>query len=64
MMLDYLADKLGLPAYGNASHLLDHAIATAFESNNVRPMEFGDEMGKRAVTKAIAESYQNLPAGL
>ena len=64
MMLDYLADKLDLPAYGEASRLLDHAITAAFENNNVRPMEFGGNMGTRAVTKAIAENYQNLPVGL
>jgi 3-isopropylmalate dehydrogenase len=64
MMLDYLADKLDLPAYGDASRLLDHAITAAFENNNVRPMEFGGDMGTRTVTKAIAESCQNLPAGL
>ena len=64
MMLDYLADKLGLPAYGDASRLLDHAITAAFENYNARPMEFGGDMGTKAVTKAIAESCQNLPADL
>jgi 3-isopropylmalate dehydrogenase len=64
MMLDYLEDKLNLPAYGDASRLLDHAITAAFENNNVRPTEFGGDMGTRAVTKAIAESCQNLPQGL
>ena len=64
MMLDYLADKLDLPVYGDASRLLDHAITAAFKNNNVRPMEFGGDMGTRAVTKAIAESCQNLPASL
>ena len=64
MMLDYLADKLDLPAYGDASRLLDHAIAAAFENNIVRPMEFGGDMGTRAVTKAVAKSCQNLPVSL
>ena len=53
-----------LPAYGDTSRLLDHVIAAAFEKNNVRPMELGGDMGTRAVTKAIAENYQNLPEGL
>ena len=30
MMLDYLADKLDLPRYAAASHLLDQAITNAF----------------------------------
>ena len=60
MMLDYLADKLNLPRYAAASHLLDQAITTAFAQNSVRPMEFGGDMGTKSVTNAIAETCQNL----
>ena len=58
MMLDYLADKLDLPAYGDASRLLDHATTAAFENNDVRPMEFGGDMGTRAV-KICPRAYNS-----
>ena len=64
MMLDFLADKLDLPAYAAASHLLDQAIITAFAQNSVRPMEFGGNMGTISVTNAIAKTCQSLSPDL
>jgi 3-isopropylmalate dehydrogenase len=54
MMLDYLADKLDVPAYATASQRLERAIASGFAENALRPIEFGGDMGTRAMTQAIA----------
>ena len=64
IMLDYLADKLDLPAYAAASNLLDQAIITAFAQNSVRPMEFGGDIGTISVTNAIAKTCQSLSPDL
>jgi 3-isopropylmalate dehydrogenase len=55
MMLDYLADRCGLPAYGDAARLVEAAVDGGFAENAIRPMEFGGNMGTIAVTKAILE---------
>jgi hypothetical protein len=43
---------------------LDAAITNAFATHTVRPMEFGDDMGTLAVTKAIAESCHSMQTSL
>ena len=53
MMLDYLAEKCDLPAYALAATRIEDAVANGFAANEIRPMEFGGDMGTRAVTKAI-----------
>ena len=64
LMLDYPADKLDLWRYAADSRLLDTAITTAFETNTIRPMEFGSNMGTVAVTRAIAESCHPIQTSL
>lgn len=53
LMLDYLADKLDRPALSDAAELINHAVETGFQQNALRPMEFGGDMGTRAVTRQI-----------
>ncbi len=53
LMLDYLAEKLGIPAYAEAGMLIERAVDAGFEENALRPMEFGGDMGTRAVTEAV-----------
>ena len=55
LMLDYLADRLEMPAYADASLLINSAVDTGFATKNIRPMEFGGDMGTKAVTKTILE---------
>ena len=64
LMLDYPADKLDLWRYAGDSRLLDTAITTAFETNTIRPIEFGGNMGTVAVTRAIAESCHPIQTSL
>ena len=54
LMLDYLAEKLDQPAYEDAAMILDAAIETGFALNLLRPMEFGGDMGTKAVTLQLS----------
>ncbi|MEM7438423.1 MAG: isocitrate/isopropylmalate family dehydrogenase [Pseudomonadota bacterium] len=53
LMLDYLAEKSGDDRYASAARLVEDAVQTGFEQNALRPMEFGGDMGTRAVTDAV-----------
>lgn len=53
LMLDYLAEKLDVPAYAQAAQSIEHAVEAGFSANALRPMEFGGDMGTRAVTRAV-----------
>jgi len=55
LMLDYLAEQLGKPAFADAALLLDGAIEAGFAANQLRPAEFGGDMGTDAITNAISE---------
>ena len=53
MMLDYLADKLGQTALADAAAVIEDAVAQGFADNALRPMEFGGDMGTKAVTNEL-----------
>ena len=53
LMLDYLAEKTGDSAYANAAERIEDAVSAGFEQGLIRPMEFGGDMGTRAVTDAV-----------
>ena len=50
LMLDYLSEKLDRPELADAAALINSAVDSGFEDNALRPMEFGGDMGTRAVT--------------
>ncbi|SDJ00371.1 isocitrate/isopropylmalate dehydrogenase family protein [Aliiruegeria lutimaris] len=50
LMLDYLGEKLALPEYSAAAALIETAVARGFLANRLRPVEFGGDMGTKAVT--------------
>ena len=52
-MLDYLADCHDDTNCEAAARLIDHAVQTGFESKRLRPMEFGGDMGTKAVTEEV-----------
>ena len=54
LMLDYLAEKLDQHAYEDATMILDAAIETGFALNQLRPMEFGGDMGTKAITLTLS----------
>lgn len=55
LMLDYLADTTGLPGLSEAAVRIDAAVDRGFAENALRPMEFGGDMGTKAVTQAVLD---------
>lgn len=53
LMLDYLSEKTGQTGFAEAAHLIDTAVEKGFGANELRPMEFGGDMGTKAVTNAV-----------
>ncbi len=53
LMLNYLADKTGNNRFATAATLIDDAVENGFSANRLRPVEFGGDMGTRAVTNEI-----------
>jgi 3-isopropylmalate dehydrogenase len=53
LMLDYLSEKIGNATYLEAAALIDGAIDRGFAANRLRPVEFGGDMGTRAVTQEV-----------
>ena len=53
MMLEYLGEKLGNPKFEDAANLIEQTVETGFAENALRPMEFGGDMGTRAITNEI-----------
>jgi 3-isopropylmalate dehydrogenase len=53
LMLDYLADRLGNRACADAAQLIEWAVEAGFAANRIRPMEFGGDMGTKAVTAEL-----------
>jgi len=53
LMLDYLSEKVGQKGYADAAGLIDGAVDRGFTANRLRPMEFGGDMGTRAVTQEV-----------
>lgn len=55
MMLDYLADKAGDIRLADAANLIENAVENGFAANALRPMEFGGDMGTKAVTDELLD---------
>ena len=60
LMLEYLAEKTGNARFEQAAALIDGAVQAGFEKNALRPMEFGGDMGTRAVTRALLSSVNGI----
>lgn len=55
LLLDYLGEKAGDNKYCTAGALIDAAVETGFAAGDIRPMEFGGDMGTRDVTKTVID---------
>ena len=55
LMLDYLADRHDDINCEAAARLVEQAVQTGFELNRLRPMEFGGDMGTKAITAELIE---------
>ena len=53
LMLDYLAEKSGDTRLEDAARCIEQAVEGGFAANALRPMEFGGDMGTRAVTNEV-----------
>ena len=53
LMLDYLSDKQNCKSASDGSKLIETAIEEGFDRNELRPMEFGGDMGTKAVTDKL-----------
>lgn len=53
LMLDYLGDKSGDARVELAGQMIDQAVERGFNENRLRPMEFGGDMGTRAMTREL-----------
>ena len=53
MMLDYISDKAGNDKFADAAALMESAVESGFLQNRLRPIEFGGDMGTRAVTNQL-----------
>ncbi|MDE0588614.1 isocitrate/isopropylmalate family dehydrogenase [Halocynthiibacter sp. C4] len=60
LMLDYIGEKAGAGGYENAGALIDKAVDLGFERNALRPMEFGGDMGTKAVTQTVIELLEEV----
>ncbi len=55
MMLDWLGERHGIAALGEAAQLIEQAVEEGFATQTLRPMEFGGDQGLKAAAKAIAD---------
>ena len=55
LMLDYLAEKSDDDRLADAATMIDAAVDRGFAENALRPMEFGGDMGTKAVTQAVLD---------
>lgn len=53
LMLEYLADKTGESTLAEASRLIETAVSRGFSESQIRPIEFGGDMGTGAVTREL-----------
>lgn len=53
LMLDYLAERSGDKRYSDAAALIDGSVDRGFAENALRPMEFGGDMGTKAITREV-----------
>ena len=53
LMLDYLADKADDSTLSAAASLIEDAVYRGFVENRLRPVEFGGDMGTRAITTEL-----------
>ena len=55
LMLEYLSDKTKCKSTELGSRLIETAIEIGFERNELRPIEFGGDMGTTAITKTLSD---------
>ncbi len=55
LMLDYLGEKTGTMALTDAGQAIETAVEQGFAKNRLRPMEFGGDMGTKAMVRELID---------
>ena len=55
LMLEYLSDKTNCKSTLLGSRLIETAVEIGFERNELRPIEFGGDMGTKAITETLSD---------
>ncbi len=58
MMLEWLAERHGLPACSEAADRLRRAVERPFRQGRVKPFEFGGSSGTAEITRAVIEALR------
>jgi 3-isopropylmalate dehydrogenase len=58
MMLEWLAERHGRPACGEAAEVLRRAIERPFQQGRVKPFEFGGSSGTVEITRAVVDALR------
>jgi len=58
MMLEWLAERHGLPACGEAAEVLRSAVERPFQQGRVTPFEFGGSSGTAEITRAVVDALR------
>ena len=58
MMLEWLAERHGLPACSEAADRLRSAVERPFRQGRVKPFEFGGSSGTAEITRAVVEALR------
>tara|TARA_B110000261_G_scaffold68847_1_gene80515 strand:- start:496 stop:873 length:378 start_codon:yes stop_codon:yes gene_type:complete len=53
LMLDYLSEKNKCLSAAKGAKLIETAIEVGFERNELRPMEFGGDMGTKTISRVL-----------
>ncbi len=53
LMLEYLAETASVEVYATSARLIETAVQHCYEADELRPREFGGDMGTVAVTRAV-----------
>ncbi len=55
LMLDYLGEKTGIAGLTDAGEAIETAVEQGFAQNRLRPMEFGGDMGTKAMVRELID---------
>ena len=55
LMADYIADKKDNQNWAKAGQVMEQAVDAGFAQNRLRPMEFGGDMGTKAITDELSQ---------
>jgi 3-isopropylmalate dehydrogenase len=62
MMYEWLEQRCGLEAFGDAAHMLQASVEHVFEKRLVTPYEFGGSSGTRDIAQAVIEQIKTVPS--